>query len=85
MKIKFIRDYPKGGLKQHDIVEWCGLRGIVATVNAPNPEVPIQVIFTAQKHVIGFRADGKFLDFHAEPSLIFIKRPKRRKEATNVK
>jgi len=46
--------------KQHDIVKWGPLKGIVATTSSANPDYPIQVIFMQNNQVVGFNAEGEF-------------------------
>lgn len=78
MKIKIVRDLPETGLKQNDVVEFAGSKGLVITANSSKPGFPIQVIFpfTSQKLVLGFTATGEFFGGANGPKLSFVSRPK---------
>ena len=65
----------KKEFKQHDVVEFGGVKGIVITTAAPNDQFPLQVMFAEQKLVVGFTKTGVFLPWHTKPSLKLVKRP----------
>lgn len=71
--------------KQHDWVDFAGIRGVVLTTKGSNVESPVQVVFAKQKSVLGFRKDGTFggkvkimdlhLDWGTDLALKLVKRP----------
>ena len=61
--------------QKDDIVEWCGVKGIVKKVY-PLQQKPVYVLFPDNiAHV--FSIDGKYFNWHDSPSLILIDRPKK--------
>ena len=55
-------------------VLWSGAKGIVVRIGSQYEEYPVRVLFGP--HVkegsvveVGFLGDGRFLDFHREPSI----------------
>ena len=66
--------------KVGDIVEWQGVRG---TVNC-NTHYGVKVLF-ADGNIANFYADGRYFDWHKEPSLKLIERPKKMVKKTMTK
>lgn len=65
---------PGGQFKTNDIVEFGGIRGVVASVSAPHEKLTLQVMFPNQKLIVGFFPDGRFLEWHTSSSLSFVRR-----------
>jgi len=67
---------PEGGFKVGDVVEWCGVR---AKVNHEGDDY-VEVLFRVGSHMKAYRfsKQGHFADWHEEPSLKFISRPKKK-------
>lgn len=59
-----------------DQVEWCGARGKVVCVSTD--EYPIECDFYCAP--VRFKADGKFQEWHTEPSLKLISKSKKKRK-----
>lgn len=62
--------------KEGDIVEWCGVRGKVITI--PGRGIHPVVCGFENETVASFTYDGKYMDWHKEPSLKLIEQPKKK-------
>ncbi len=63
--------------KVGDIVEWCGARGTVFYEDI-NAQKPICVKFENSDYLYYFSENGKYFEWHKEPSLKLIERPKQK-------
>lgn len=75
--------------KQHDWVDFAGIRGVVLTTSGSNAESPLQVVFAAQKAVLGFDLQGRFggkiylkeidatVSWHVDDKLKLVKRQRK--------
>ena len=72
---------PNGEWRVGDVVEAFGVRGRVSFIAKLTEEYPVTVIFFNGKHH-EFCEDGKFLGWHALPSLRFISREKKKVKKT---
>lgn len=61
----------------NDVVEWCGVRGVVLNNNVHYSDLPVECKF-GDSAIRYFTKDGKYCDWHKEPSLKLIKRPKKK-------
>ena len=59
-------------LKVGDIVEWCGLKGVISSI-----EKGLLIVYF-EKLCWSFLPDGRYLTEHIEPSLKLIERPKQK-------
>lgn len=59
-----------------DIVEAFGLKGKITNIY-DKALYPLEVNFE-NNHIFGFMIDGKYANWHKEPSLKFISRPKKK-------
>ena len=58
--------------KVGDIVEWCGLKGVISSI-----EKGLLIVYF-EKLCWSFLPDGRYLTEHIEPSLKLIERPKQK-------
>lgn len=66
---------PNNEFRMGDVVSFGGVKGMIYTTTSSNPEKPLQALFAKEKLIVGFNADGRFLDWHNAPLLEFVKRP----------
>ncbi len=59
-----------------DIVEWCGVSGVVITSKSTK-DYPIECNFKGSVRPLAFTSDGRYYDWQ-EPSLKLIERPKKK-------
>jgi len=75
--------------KVDDIVIWSGAQGKVIRIGMVSEEYPVKVSFGPHVELgamteIGFLADGRFYDFHTEPSIVKVETtPKGAREVSN--
>jgi len=60
-----------------DIVEWCGIKGKIVFIYSESTRYPILVRFDNNEEK-PFTKDGKYYDWHLEPSLKLIEKAKRK-------
>ena len=66
-----------------DKVKWCGLEGVVKSIDYSEDKYPIKVEFGKDVSVkFDFTIDGKSWVDHPEPSLILVERPKKKVKKT---
>lgn len=63
--------------KVGDIVEWCGVRGVVDDFRY-GLDYPVSVYFSYQGERVSFTDDGKYPSWSTEPSLKLVERPKKK-------
>ncbi len=71
-----------------DIVEWCGVRGYIASEDADGDGFLLVMFPTAINQIernAYFEKNGKYRNWHAEPSLKLIESPKKRKKVKKYK
>ena len=60
-----------------DIVEWCGIKGKIVFIYSESTRYPILVRFDNNEEK-PFAKDGKYYDWHLEPSLKLIEKAKKK-------
>lgn len=65
-----------------DIVEWCGVEGVVRLLDA-SPTYPLKVEFQ-DTHKISFTPDGRFFIWHIKPSLVLVSGKRKVKKIKKV-
>lgn len=68
---------PKGLFKLGDKVKWAGHIGtVISNIKIANGTDMIQVLLMGPKQMVSFHLDGRFLEWHKEPQLVFLDRPR---------
>lgn len=69
--------------KVGDVVDWCGVRGYIASEDADGDGfllVMFPTVINEMERNAYFEKNGKYRNWHAEPSLKLIESPKKRKK-----
>lgn len=59
-----------------DTVEWCGVIGVIKDIK-DKIDYPVKCLFE-DEYTVWFTSDGKYYNWHKEPSLKLIGRPKKK-------